>query len=343
MSERIVKKTDLGAFARAIAGGRRLVGPAADRTGARYVDIDDPASFCLDGARPTLSAKAFVLPQVETLLRFSPDSVEEATDVGCETLLFGVRPCDARAMTLLDRVFRWDGIDDPYYVARRERTVTVALACESPGAACFCTAVGGGPAGTEGTDLLLVDLGDRFLVAPTTDRGGSILSEAEAITGPASDADRAAATAQAEAAAARIGPVDVPSDLGGLHAAFDDPMWEELASACLGCGICTYTCPTCHCFDMTDEARRGHGHRVRSWDACAYSSFTLHGSGHNPRATQGARLRQRIFHKFLYCPENFDEIFCVGCGRCVTECPTGIDLRAILARLSATAATPGGE
>jgi sulfhydrogenase subunit beta (sulfur reductase) len=135
--------------------------------------------------------------------------------------------------------------------------------------------------------------------------------------------------------------VNVPTDLAALRGAFDAPIWEAFAATCLGCGACAYACPTCHCFDITDEARKGNGQRVRSWDSCAFSLFTLHGSGHNPRETQGARLRQRILHKFLYCPENFDEVFCVGCGRCVTACPSGVDLRSILESLAA-AATAGG-
>ncbi len=342
MDERIISKGDLAEFLRGIAEGRRLVGPVADRTGIAFDEVEDPSALRLNGGRAALSPKGFVLPQVETLFRFSPDGIQN-DDRAPASVLFGVRPCDARALTLLDRVFRRDGIDDPYYLARREKTLVVSLACSAPGAACFCTSVGGGPSDTEGSDLLLFDLEERYLVVPVSERGEAELTKIDGTTEPASESDSAEAAAQTERASALLDPVDVPTDLGGLKAAFDAPLWEEVAATCLGCGVCTYACPTCHCFDVTDEARRDRGHRVRSWDSCAFALFTLHGSGHNPRERQSARLRQRVLHKFLYAPENFDAIFCVGCGRCVAQCPTGIDLRTILGRLSAVATAAGGE
>ena len=342
MSERIVSRLNLEEFVRRISAKRTLVGPVADRTGVRFDEIEDPATLRFDGGRATLSPKGIVFPQVETLLRFSPTGLQDTANDAGAIILFGVRPCDARALTLLDRVFRWDGIDDPYYVARRENTTVVSLACSSPGTTCFCNSVGGGPADTQGSDLLLFDLEERFLLVPVTERGEAILVDAEGTTEPASETDLAASATQAENAMAKLEDVEVPTDLDALKATFDAPIWEEIGATCLGCGVCTYSCPTCHCFDITDEARNGNGHRVRSWDSCAFSLFTLHGSGHNPRETQAARLRQRILHKFLYCPENFGETFCVGCGRCVTHCPTGIDLRDVLKRLSSVASAAGG-
>ena len=135
------------------------------------------------------------------------------------------------------------------------------------------------------------------------------------------------------AAAERIGRVPVPPEPARLLESFESEIWTQIAAGCLGCGACTYACPTCHCFDLTDEHKRGTGRRVRSWDTCALPLFTLHASGHNPRPTTDARLRQRILHKFAYGPETIDETLCVGCGRCVSVCPSGIDLRRILARL----------
>jgi len=331
-------KTDLATFLSAVAEDRRLVGPVSDRAGTTFDEIADPTTICLDYRNSGLSPKGVVFPQRETLLVFDAEGGTEHRPEAPETVLFGVRPCDARAVSLLDKVFTWEGTEDPYYLDRRRRTTIVALACNEPGAACFCTSVGGDPADETGADVLAVDLGDKMLLRAITERGEELLKTA-GVGSDASEADIQAAVKAADAARERLPKTPIPTDLDGLRAIFEDELWAQEAMTCLGCGACTYACPTCHCFDITDEAKHGAGERVRSWDTCAFPLFTLHGSGHNPRPAKDARVRQRVLHKFLYCPENFDDIFCVGCGRCVTHCPTGIDIRRILARVKQRVST----
>ncbi|MDO8466505.1 MAG: 4Fe-4S dicluster domain-containing protein, partial [Gallionella sp.] len=114
-------------------------------------------------------------------------------------------------------------------------------------------------------------------------------------------------------------------------------LWEEMARACIGCGICTFLCPTCHCFDINDEVQSKaplKGQRVRTWDNCQFPDFTMHSSGHNPRENTGARLRQRVNHKFQYFHENFGMHQCTGCGRCVSGCPVGIDIVAVVNKVT---------
>ena len=118
-----------------------------------------------------------------------------------------------------------------------------------------------------------------------------------------------------------------------LWEVFDHPIWKEVAERCLACGACTYLCPTCHCFDIQDEVMKSSGQRVRNWDSCMFPLFTLHGSGHNPRTRQGERWRQRLQHKFNYYVENFGCTACVGCGRCIVNCPVNIDIREVLERV----------
>jgi len=115
-----------------------------------------------------------------------------------------------------------------------------------------------------------------------------------------------------------------------LDEMYDDPFWDELHLRCLGCGVCTYLCPTCHCFDIVDEGNGAAGQRLRNWDTCQFALFTHHTSGHNPRPTGRERMRQRVMHKFNYFVSNFGDIACVGCGRCVRECPVNLDIRAVI-------------
>ena len=104
---------------------------------------------------------------------------------------------------------------------------------------------------------------------------------------------------------------------------FEDSFWKEMSLKCIGCGTCSFICPTCHCFDIVDETRLDKGVRLKNWDSCQFGLFTLHASGHNPRRVQSERYRQRIMHKFKYYVEKFDKTLCVGCGRCIRACPVG--------------------
>jgi ferredoxin len=121
-----------------------------------------------------------------------------------------------------------------------------------------------------------------------------------------------------------------------LKAMFDSPFWDEQARSCIRCGICTFLCPACHCFDICDEVTVPtplEGKRVRSWDTCQYPDFTMHSSGHNPRSDRASRLRQRIMHKYQYFVEHHGEYQCTGCGRCVSLCPVSIDIIDILSEV----------
>jgi len=245
-------------------------------------------------------------------------------------VVVGVRPCDAKSFLLLDKVFNGDKYVDPYYLTRRNNTVLVGLGCNQPAATCFCTALGSGPFSTEGLDLLFVDIGDQYLVEVVTERGKELLSGMELPAAGQEAQEAARAVKESAACSSRV-------DLGGLKyrldVNFDDPIWALLAEKCLGCAACTYTCPTCHCFDIVDEAAGNEGCRIRNWDACMFPLFTLHGSGHNPRPTGKERFRQRIMHKFKYFVDNYGTIACVGCGRCIVNCPVNLDIRQVIEQI----------
>ena len=310
-----------------------------------YEIVENAGAFDEDYTNAVVPPKKVVFPQREVLLKFystnerTPE-IEEVLPEEKPAVVLGVRPCDAKAVTLTDKVFGGD-FEDPYYWRRRNNTTLVGLVCnEPPSANCFCTSVGGSPAGKEGLDAIMTDLGDRYYVETLTGRGEKVVSDGGKIFGePAADDKKAAEKIGAEAASKverRVEQVgDVTEKLKGM---FDSPFWDEESLSCVRCGICTYLCPTCHCFDINDEVLVPvplAGERVRTWDNCQFPDFTMHSSGHNPRPNRASRLRQRILHKFRYFVENFGDYQCTGCGRCIVYCPVGIDIVDVLDKAAA--------
>lgn len=338
MEKRLLKKDAFAAALERLAAAVRVLGPVQDGDNVVFGPLEPGRRPAL-GYRNTRNApKNALFPHTETLMRFTrtPKGVECAGqgDDPVETVVL-VRPCDAQSFLLLDRVFDQPGCRDPYYAGHRERTTVVALACpEPPYAACFCTSVGGDPvpAAPAGVDLLVTDLGgggEELLAEFLTPKGEALLPFFE---GPAADGQADARKAQAgeKARAAIRSRVPAREVLPILQKHFDHPFWARLHGKCLACGTCTYICPTCHCFDIGDEAKKNDGVRLRSWDSCMFPLFTKEASGHNPRPSQKERWRQRVMHKFRYIPENFDLIGCVGCGRCVLNCPVNLDIRKVV-------------
>ena len=242
-----------------------------------------------------------------------------------ELLIIGARPCDAAALQALDKVFQWD-YDDLPYRDRRERTTVVSFACSEPGPHCFCSSLGGSPQDSRGSDVLIFrsDNG-QVLIQVYTARGEKLIERLADQIQPAPTDVELPAAAELEK---KFDPQEVKA---WLDENFESDFWAENSLKCLGCGACSYLCPTCHCFDIVDESSWNRGQRRRNWDCCSFSLFTLHASGHNPRPDRRARVRQRIMHKFKYFPERFGQVACVGCGRCLKNCAVGQSLLASLA------------
>ncbi|MBS3947020.1 MAG: 4Fe-4S dicluster domain-containing protein [Dethiobacter sp.] len=314
--------------------GKKVYGPKKSGETLKYAPVTGAADLCLTAANTTVPPKSVVFPQTETLLRFELGTTDIKTPgQESETVLLGVRPCDARAMTIVDNVFSW-GVEDPYYLERRAKITLVGLACLEPCANCFCTSVGGGPASKEGLDVLMTDLGDSYLLDVLTEKGENLCQSASGLLINATGEDQEAAEKLHEKAASQISrhtdPAGIPAKLPHL---WESLLWDTVSASCLGCGICTYLCPTCHCFDMQDETEGSESRRCRTWDSCMFSEYTLHASGHNPRPTRRERTRNRINHKYSYFVDKFNVIACVGCGRCINLCPVNIDLLDILSKV----------
>ena len=302
--------------------------------------IDNPERIDLDYLITVLSPKKLIFPQREIFLEFS-SSNEEALEIKevlpeeTPSVIFGTRPCDAKALTLMDKVFSGD-FEDLYYLKRRNSTTIVGLSCNTPPSPnCFCLSVDGSPHSKEGLDILMTDLGDKYYIESFTKNGDKIINLAKDLfKNPTAKDKKDLEKIQAESKKKIKRQIkDIDKITSRLKEMFDSPFWDEESSSCIRCGICTYLCPTCHCFDINDEVASSsplRGERVRTWDNCQFPDFTMHSSGHNPRPDKASRLRQRIFHKFQYFVEQYKNYQCTGCGRCILKCPVGIDIIEVL-------------
>jgi ferredoxin len=298
--------------------------------------IASARDVALEDGKTKNSAKDALFPQRERMFAYQAKEGKVEIDASPpaeeKQILFGIRPCDARGLLLLDAVFG-GACRDPYYADKRAGTLVISMACVTPGPSCFCLSLGGGPCSIEGSDLALLDLGDRYLVEAPTEKGRAFLQDPSF-----EDADRDARAGAEEIrkeAESSMNPAVVGEALQErLEQSVDDPLWGDLTESCLSCGVCTYLCPTCHCFDICDEAAAMTGERIRIWDSCQFPLFTREASGHNPRPSGKERFRQRIMHKFSYLPKSRNMAGCVGCGRCVTECPVNLDIREVLEKIS---------
>ena len=312
--------------------GKVLIAPVRRDKLTEFSVISDPSAAVLDLSNTKLSLKEHFLPRTECILKYRREEGQvrlyDAELPKDERVIFGARPCDAASLPILDKVFTWD-YKDNFYLARRKNTTIVTIACDAPAPSCLCTSVGLSPSARDGSDILLLPLGgERFGVDVVTEKGEKLLSLWKGKTGEAADAEAKDAASKGAAITGR--KVEVEKLREKLKGQFESPAWAELTMKCLGCGVCAYICPTCHCFDIVDEKIGDDGVRLRNWDACGFENFTMHGSGHNPRAAQWQRYRQRLMHKFDYYLEKFGTIACVGCGRCMTACPVGMDIFQVL-------------
>ncbi len=295
-----------------------------------YKKIDHPEEVDLSAPNPQKPAKEVFFPQSETMFRYEKASkgkrMTSTEAVERNRVILGARPCDIQAVSIVDEVFLGKEYFDVYYGNKRKATVIIGLACNDPLSTCFCSSAGGGPFLRKGSDLFLIDLGETFIVEVLTEKGmtfqkNKYLKEADAKELTLAEEIEGKASKKADASVPVEG-IDRRSDL-----MMESPFWERMHEKCIGCGVCTLLCPTCHCFDIVDEALTNKGQRVRNWDSCLFSLYSQETSGHNPRLTGRERTRQRLMHKFNYFPKNFGRIACVGCGRCILYCPVNFDIR----------------
>ena len=276
------------------------------------------------------SAKDLFFPQVENLAGFKREGKNiEIFETRSETqpfVLFGVRACDARSFEILDKVFLKEPADT-FYAVRREMGTVVTLACTRPEETCFCQSFGIDPANPAGDVSCWIEEGSLYW-QPNTEKGAALTGALSTLE----DCDDAAVKAQQARTHGVLQKLPLAQlDLSALgagktEALFHRSEWKQLSESCLGCGTCTFVCPTCQCYDVQEFDTGKTVRRFRCWDSCMYSDFTKMSAG-QPRPTQLERFRQRFMHKLVYFPDNNEGQFgCVGCGRCLAKCPIHMNI-----------------
>jgi ferredoxin len=319
----------------------RGVGDEQDAAHYRLRDRGDGAFFGY--AVGAQSWKSELFPAREPLRRRTesdtPDSFAQLDVPVRPVALLGVRSCDLHAIAIHDRVLLERSYADVHYAARRSQSLVVAVSCAAPSGTCFCASTGTGPSPHEGFDLSLTELldgnGHRFVVRSGTPRGEHLLDRLPTAPVDLDDlAEDAAVTEQATAMMGRQLDVDGLRDL--LYDNPEHPQWEAVAARCLSCTNCTMVCPTCFCTSVEDttDLADGTAERWRVWDSCFTAEFSaMHGG--SVRTTTKSRYRQWATHKLAAWIDQFGSSGCVGCGRCITWCPAGIDITAEVAAIRA--------
>ncbi len=360
MSEMYVSgQSGIGRLIQALAGsGHRVIGPRIRNQALVYDDIEgvddlpkgwtdsqEPGRYRLERRGDEKLFGYVVGPSTWKQFLNPPEAVLWAGTIGADGFVsdpspeppkyafFGVRPCELAAIGILDNVYTSsNGVPTiSGYTATKERAFIVAVNCGEPGGNCFCASMGTGPAATSGYDIAITEIAHagnmRYLLESGSDAGAEILGGLEGLE-EASEAERKAGEATMAAAVDNMGKSldtnDLPDLLKGN--AFN-PRWESVADRCLACGNCTLVCPTCFCNTVDDNLSLDgtHATRTRLWDSCFTLGFSyMHGQP--MRESVASRYRQWITHKLATWVDQFGEMGCVGCGRCITWCPVGIDI-----------------
>lgn len=300
---KLLKKEDLTRFLYKLKQKGDLIAPVKKNI-VRFEKIDDIKKIHLDSI-PNFSIKNYFTLKNDPIFKFDSQKtskVESSNDL----IIFGVRHCDLNSLLRMDKIFLDPRNPDSFYKTRREKTILIGYNCATPDENCFCESMG-----LENYhDLFFYEMGDNYYIDVGSEKGLKLVSRLK-------DYD--------------YNPrgISCNKKLNKklLLKHFNDPLWGELSKNCLSCGKCTLVCPTCYCFNMLDELKLtlDKGERLKVWDSCQYKDFTEVSGGFIFRDPRMERLRHRIYHKLLYFRQRFSKDMCVGCGKCITICPTKID------------------
>lgn len=302
-----------------------IYAPVSERNIVNFKRVSSIDDISMDHVQTVQSAKSVAFPRTEKLFSYKKEGGNVSlqnydVDSIPETVIFGIHPCDAVGFKPLSSIFNWDTEDLPFN-ERMKRTTIIGLSCSKSDEFCFCTSVNGGPGNTTGSDILLTRISDNgYLVEIITAKGNELVAKYNHYFELAPEINREDFLAKVQT---KFTLHDLQEKISNM---FESEVWKNQSNRCLGCGACAFVCPTCACFDIQEDTKGTEGNRLRCWDSCGFSLFTVHTSGHNPREVQSQRWRQRLLHKFSYMSERLKTVGCTGCGRCSRACPVDMNI-----------------
>ena len=320
-----ISKDVMRGFLEHLSLERTLAGPVDTGKVIEYHEGAAAADILMDDRVSYKSVKEFYFPQTELMFTFEGGEAVDNTDIK-GYVIFGAKPCDLEALRVMSTVYSTGKYADPFFQRRFEANLLIGVGCLDRKPGCFCHELGVDKEFSDFCDIILVDEGESYLVVQLSEKGRLALKGYPATSGVDCDNSRKAVLPEGKRLA-----LDIEKDDAAY---FDIIDWAKVTETCKGCGICTYVCPTCYCFDFKDVSEKGIAKRYKCWDSCMYPRFTLHASGHNPRAKRHERYRQRVLHKYKYVPNIYNGcVACTGCGRCIRSCPVGVSIRDIVGRV----------
>ena len=336
-----IERKNLPAFFKAVADKMPLYLPIKTAGEVNFGYYTDGAEVDIDTLKTVKSPKGAFFPQSEDMMRFRIDgknlTIEDIRSEKPDFVIFGVRACDYKAFSVLDNVFLGQPVDT-YYKERRDAAIIFTLACGKPQESCFCPVFGIDATQPEGDVTCWLDENALYM-QPNTEKGDKVLAVTRDLQQDGGDEQVEKIKADAKKVLEKLSYARLdmsrfkPENLTEL---FASPLWQPMSEACLGCGACTFVCPTCQCFDIRDFKTDKGVLRFRCWDSCMYSDFTQMAAA-NPRTTQMQRFRQRFMHKLVYYPAQYGGTYsCVGCGRCVNKCPQHLNIVKVIKQLGAS-------
>jgi len=313
-----ISEKELKDMLSALMEQRTVYAPVSNGKKLDYLQVKDIDSVVFSDELPYKSPKELFFPRCEKIILFKDGDVAEVLSEE-KNVLFGAKPCDLEALDILRKIFTEGKFKDPYFETRCENTLMIGVSCIDKKPGCFCEERGTDLGYSDKCDLFLsADKGSGFEVLYVSERGrGAFSSFIEGL-------------AEFENAPHEFNPETTLTIDATEEELFDNVDFGKIVQTCQGCGMCTFICPTCHCFMFKDVNEGDQSSRYRCWDSCMFPKFTLHASGHNPREERYERYRQRIAHKYCYLKKNFDVVSCTGCGRCVRSCPAGMNIKNIV-------------
>ena len=314
----MIAKKDLESWLRELLKEHTIIAPTSVGEFTMFRPITSPEEIAFDFDNTALSPKEWFFPKAESLITQHNGDKATVPQVIDKLIIFGIRPCDAKGLTVLDKALHGTPFD-ALYSQRRDRAILIGVACSKPRPQCFCTTMGSAPDDASNVDIMLTEVDDGYIVETVTKKGQELMAGAP-LSGSESPPPQV------------VPPAVIEGTAEAMTESMAERYWSRLADRCLHCHICAFVCPTCYCTQTREYDSQDKLEQLRCWYSCQAQGFTcIAGNTLNP--TKADRMRHRFYHKLPYFTDQLGSGYatCVGCGRCVTACPVNIDIREVIA------------